>query len=108
MRYRASLGLALIVLLWLPPFCSSSFGSALGDIVYSHRGDTDHLAAAYFPHWVHRIKYKCYACHDELFAMTRGPNPTMASMAQGKSCGACHNGKYAFGVDMCQRCHIHQ
>jgi c(7)-type cytochrome triheme protein len=84
------------------------WGDTLGDIVYSRPGASPNIPNAYFPHWVHRIKYKCYACHDQLFAMARGPNPTMASMAQGKSCGACHNGKFAFGVDMCQRCHIHQ
>jgi c(7)-type cytochrome triheme protein len=80
----------------------------LGDIIYSHPGGTDRIAPAYFPHWVHRIRYKCYACHDELFPMRRGSNPTMAAMAKGESCGACHNGKAAFGVDMCHRCHAGQ
>ena len=108
MQCRAPLGLVLTVLLCLFAFCSSGWGITLGDIVYSHQGGMDRLDAAYFPHWVHRIKYKCYACHDDLFSMRRGANPTMAAMAKGESCGACHNGKVAFGVDMCQRCHIRQ
>jgi c(7)-type cytochrome triheme protein len=108
MGCRAPLGFVLVVLLWLLTFCSVGWGSTLGDVVYSHQGGTDKIAPAYFPHWVHRIKYKCYACHDDLFAMRRGANPTMAAMAKGESCGACHNGKVAFGVDTCQRCHIGQ
>ena len=80
----------------------------MGDIVYSHPPGTDHLAPAYFPHWVHRVKYKCYACHDALFPMQRGAVPTMAAMAKGESCGACHNGNVAFGIDTCHRCHTQQ
>jgi c(7)-type cytochrome triheme protein len=98
----------LVVCLWLLPWCSPSWGRSLGDIVYARQGGTEKVAAAYFPHWVHRIKYKCYACHDALFPMQRGANPTMAAMAKGESCGACHNNKIAFGVDTCQRCHIPQ
>lgn len=108
MPCRAPLRLVVLVVLWLLPFCSVGFASTLGDVIYAHRSESDHLAAAYFPHWVHRIKYKCYACHDHLFPMQRGPNPTMAAMAKGASCGACHNGKVAFGVDTCQRCHVQQ
>jgi c(7)-type cytochrome triheme protein len=108
MERRAPLALVLIVLLWLSTFCSLGWGSTLGDIVYSHPGGADKIDPAYFPHWVHRIQYKCYACHDELFPMRRSANPTMASMAKGESCGACHNSKIAFGVDTCQRCHIRQ
>lgn len=83
-------------------------GGTLGDVVYSRRGEPANIALAYFPHWVHRVEYKCYACHDELFPMRRGANPTMAAMARGESCGACHNARIAFGLDMCQRCHVPQ
>lgn len=87
---------------------SLAWASTLGDIVYSRQNGTEDLAPAYFPHWVHRIAYKCYACHDDLFPMRRGATPTMAAMARGESCGACHNGKVAFGVDTCHRCHVRQ
>ncbi len=89
--------------------CSAPAGAiTLGDVIYVHPGSNDNLAPAYFPHWVHRIKYKCYACHDALFPMQRGANPTMAAMVKGESCGACHNGKLAFGLDTCHRCHVRQ
>jgi c(7)-type cytochrome triheme protein len=108
MRCRALLGRVPVVVLWLLTGSSVGSASTLGDVIYSHKAGADHLAPAYFPHWVHRIKYKCYACHDALFPMGRGATPTMAAMATGASCGACHNGKLAFGVDMCHRCHIQQ
>lgn len=97
-----------ILFLWLSVAGPPAWGRTLGDIVYSRKGDAGPLTPAYFPHWVHRIKYKCYACHDELFPMQRAANPTMAAMAKGESCGTCHNGKIAFGVDTCQRCHVPQ
>lgn len=108
MEGRAPLRFVLVVILGLAIWGPTAWGTPLGDIVYSRHGGAEQLAPAYFPHWVHRIRYKCYACHDDLFAMRRGPNPTMAAMAKGESCGACHNGKLAFGVDTCQRCHIGQ
>ena len=47
----------------------------------------------------------CTKCHPSTFAA--GPNKhfTMADLEKGKSCGACHNGKQAFGVDTCVTCH---
>ena len=80
-------------------------GASLGDILYSRNGAAGDEPPAYFPHWVHRIRYRCYACHDSLYPMERGANPTMAAMKAGSSCGACHNGRISFGVDQCQRCH---
>ncbi len=106
MQDRMALG--LVVLVALLTLGAPAWASTLGDIVYSHQGGTDKLAPAYFPHWVHRVKYKCYACHDDVFPMRRTANPTMASMAKGESCGTCHNSKIAFGLDMCQRCHVPQ
>lgn len=98
--------LALLVVLCLAHADATARGSELGDIFYARKEGADEFAPAYFPHWVHRLRYKCYACHDDLFPMRRGFNPTMKAMARGESCGACHNGKVAFGVDTCQRCHV--
>jgi c(7)-type cytochrome triheme protein len=65
---------------------------ATGPTRFSHK---KHLAA----------EPNCNACHPALFAA--GPNKpaTMAEMKQGKSCGACHNGKTAFSIDTCISCH---
>ena len=80
-----------------------------GDIVFKRKGAPGGTAPAVFPHWVHRIRYKCYACHPALFKMKAGANEiSMEAIQQGKSCGACHNGKIAWAVtfESCGRCHV--
>ncbi|MFQ5747761.1 MAG: c(7)-type cytochrome triheme domain-containing protein [Gemmatimonadota bacterium] len=62
---------------------------------------------ARFPHWVHRIRYRCSACHTEPFEMRAGSSElTMAEMQRGQACGTCHDGRSAFGLVECQRCHV--
>lgn len=60
-----------------------------------------------FPHWVHRLYYGCSACHDAVFKMMRGGEDiTHSRMEGGRLCGACHDGKTAFGAGSgCERCH---
>ena len=61
---------------------------------------------ARFSHWVHRIRYTCSTCHDQLFAMRAGADTLdMDSMREGKSCGRCHNGASTFALVECGRCH---
>jgi c(7)-type cytochrome triheme protein len=80
-----------------------------GDIVYVRKAQgMDDIPPAVFPHWIHRMQYKCGACHEALFKMKAGANETtMEMMQEGKSCGTCHNGKVAFesNFDTCLRCH---
>ncbi len=60
----------------------------------------------HFSHKQHLAKVKdCSACHTKLYKTGKNPTVTMAEMNKGKSCGACHNGKRAFGVDKCSKCH---
>jgi c(7)-type cytochrome triheme protein len=64
------------------------------------------LPPSIFPHWSHRIRYKCSACHPEPFAMEAGAvEVTMDEIQTGRQCGACHDGTTAFGVMECNRCH---
>ena len=61
-----------------------------------------------FPHWIHRIQYRCDACHTRLFEMELGTTIiTMDGMRDGETCGACHNGErsFAVGIKTCNRCH---
>jgi len=59
-----------------------------------------------FSHTKHLTKIKdCSDCHTKLYKTGKNPTVTMAEMEKGKSCGACHNGKQAFGVDKCAKCH---
>lgn len=68
--------------------------------VFEHRVHTDELG------------FTCDACHGELFAMQRGAAPrtgkfNMNSLAEGKFCGACHDGSTAFATDTnCTACHL--
>lgn len=48
---------------------------------------------------------KCKDCHPTLFKMKKGDKLTKADMKAGKSCGACHDGKKAFGLTECAKCH---
>ena len=92
---------------------NSTFGKAPGDVQYK-RVDADPEKLESFPpsifqHWIHRIRYRCDACHDSLFEMKPGVTPvTHDLMDNGKVCSACHNGKTAFdaGFQNCNRCHV--
>lgn len=66
------------------------------------------LPPAVFPHWVHRIRYQCRACHNDVFEPRAGANLiTMNDINAGRACGRCHDGQTAFraGFGNCQRCH---
>jgi c(7)-type cytochrome triheme protein len=106
------LGLRSFLLVFASLFLAGLlFGVALaveGDIVFK-QSEGGAIAPAVFPHWVHRIRYKCYACHPALFEMKAGANKiTMEAVQDGKFCGACHNGQIAWGItfESCNKCHI--
>ncbi len=60
-----------------------------------------------FKHTAHISLYKCSKCHDDIFVAGPGRRSyTMPDMEDGKSCGACHDGKEAFSVKGdCDKCH---
>ncbi len=80
-----------------------------GTILFERKSETDKkYPPAYFPHWVHEIRYRCYVCHPAVFVMKKGANDlTKETMRKGESCGKCHNGRFAFeiGLQTCSRCH---
>lgn len=65
-----------------------------GKVVFSHAG---HMKKP-------GIAGNCKSCHSAIFPMGRAP-ATMARMEKGGSCGACHNGRQAFALNDCARCH---
>ena len=86
-----------------------AWGDDLGIIKFK-RADAAgmEIPQAVFPHAIHRIAYKCAACHDDLFPMKAGASKiTMDAIQDGKSCGTCHNGVLAFESSFatCPRCH---
>jgi len=84
-------------------------GAEYGDIHFSRSepGTADFPPATY-PHWIHRMQFRCYVCHQNIFKMKKGANHiTMEAIDRGKFCGVCHNGKIAFGTSFGQCFHCH-
>ena len=73
------------------------------DITFKVKRITD----ATFSHKFHLGMFQCKDCHTGIFPYKAGAvHQTMGDMEQGKSCGACHNGKDAFSTSGdCERCH---
>ncbi len=102
----ALLGSALIVLIVVPEGLT-----VYGDIVFERKTEVSDTPVAVFPHWVHRIRYRCNVCHPAIFELKRGADPvSMEAMGNGRFCAVCHNGKIAWGIsfDTCNRCHVAQ
>jgi len=102
----------IIAILLLASLASASFADPVaGDITFVRKTKgSDDVAPAFFPHWVHRVKFKCYVCHNKTvgFIMKAGSTPIdMDAIEDGKFCGECHKGKPAFAVNFetCNRCH---
>ncbi len=59
-----------------------------------------------FPHWFHRIRFKCKVCHEDIFIIKKGANDiNMTKIMNGDFCGRCHNGMTAWEPLYCERCH---
>ncbi len=95
-----------------------TFGAALGvvpapveaeyaDVVLNKRSEKEGVRPVIFPHWFHRIRFRCKVCHNELgFKMRAGANDVrMVDVANGRFCGTCHNGQIAWGAERCDLCH---
>ena len=71
---------------------------SLGRVVFSHRTHVDPQ------------KPECTTCHPALFKILAQGSPTDGEaigheeMERGRHCGACHDGKAAFGPDDSDRC----
>lgn len=89
--------------------------SVAGDCAKCHKGlkpanltfkNSRGTVVGYFSHDFHTAAFGCQDCHSKLFPMGGGKRMTMADMATGKSCGACHDGKTAFSTKGdCAKCH---
>jgi len=97
-----------IMLFSLLGICFSIGVSAeYADVVLNRLSDQNDVRPVIFPHWFHRIRFRCKVCHNELgFEMRVGSNQiTMGKIIDGKYCGLCHNSEVAWGVENCDLCH---
>jgi c(7)-type cytochrome triheme protein len=85
-----------------------------GDVLMNRlSAEKEGVIPVVFPHWVHRMKYTCRVCHDELeFALKANDTGVVCGNGEVKDkyCTICHNGKIAFAPkgdegDNCKQCH---
>jgi len=78
-----------------------------GDVVINNYSDAAGVRPAVFPHWFHRVRFRCKVCHSDLgFKFKAGGNAiNMLKIIDGQFCGACHNGSVAWSVENCDLCH---
>ncbi len=80
----------------------------MGNVRFPREVGRMDMPAAVFPHWFHRIRFKCTACHPAIFRMESGANPvSMDGIGLGEWCGRCHNGHIAWAPSFfnCNNCH---
>ena len=78
-----------------------------GDVVINNHSDAAGVRPVVFPHWFHRVRFRCKVCHTDLgFEFKAGGNDiNMVKIIDGQFCGACHNGHIAWSVENCDLCH---
>lgn len=81
---------------------SHEFGNVTLDKVVRDKGQMPVI----FRHWTHRSKNSCRLCHVDIeFGMDGQTEITEEDNKEGRYCGVCHNGKEAFSVSECSKCH---
>jgi len=97
--------LATVFGLWLlePRQAAAEYG----DVIINNYSDQAGMRPVIFPHWFHRIRFRCKVCHADLgFKFKAGGNDiNMLKIFDGEYCGACHDGQIAWGVENCVLCH---
>lgn len=78
-----------------------------GDVIINNYSDEAGMRPVIFPHWFHRIRFRCKVCHADLgFQFKAGGNDiNMLKIFDGEFCGSCHNGEIAWGIENCVLCH---
>jgi c(7)-type cytochrome triheme protein len=99
--------LALAALAWALGGLLAPARAEYGDVVINNYSDAAGMRPVVFPHWFHRIRYRCKVCHADLgFKFKAGGNEiNMVKVIDGQFCGACHNGDIAWSVENCNMCH---
>jgi c(7)-type cytochrome triheme protein len=104
---RILVGLAVTGLLILGTGYSRDAHAEYGDIVLNNYSDAAGIRPVIFPHWFHRMRYRCKTCHSDIGFKFKagGSGINMLKIINGEYCGACHNGQIAWSVENCDLCH---
>lgn len=86
---------------------SEDAAAEYGDVIINNYSDAAGMRPVIFPHWFHRIRFRCKVCHADIgFRFKAGGNDiNMLKIFDGEFCGTCHNGEIAWGVENCVLCH---
>lgn len=97
----------VLVVLLAPATVAPPAYAEYGDVVMNNFSDPAGMRPVVFPHWFHRVRYRCKVCHGDLgFQFKAGGNQiNMLQIIDGQFCGACHNGEIAWNVENCNLCH---
>lgn len=107
LRRKWRLGLAILACGAILGGVTPDARAEYGDVVINNYSDAAGMRPVVFPHWFHRIRYRCKVCHADLgFKFRAGGNEiNMVKVIDGQFCGACHNGDVAWNVENCNMCH---
>jgi len=95
--------LAVVAALLAAPAAQAEYG----DVVINNYSTAGGMRPVVFPHWFHRVRFRCKVCHGDLgFKFEAGGNQiNMIKIIDGQYCGACHDGGIAWSVENCNLCH---
>lgn len=101
----ASLLALVTVLFWC--LAARPAYAEFGDIVINNYSDKAGMRPVIFPHWFHRVRFRCKVCHADLgFQFKAGGNQIdMLKIIDGQFCGSCHDGELAWSAENCNLCH---
>lgn len=107
-KYGTAIKKGLLIMIMVTGLAPMQAANAeYGDIVINNYSDAAGMRPPVFPHWFHRIRFRCKVCHADLgFKFKAGGNDiNMVKIIDGQYCGACHNGNIAWSVENCDLCH---
>lgn len=98
---------ALAASVMAPPSPVREARAEYGDVVMNNYSDGAGMRPVVFPHWFHRVRFRCKVCHTDLGIKFKagGNEINMLKIIDGQFCGACHNGSVAWSVENCDLCH---
>ena len=102
--------LLLLILVTVDLLNLRSAHAEYADVVINNYSEEAGMRPVVFPHWFHRIRFRCKVCHADLgFKFEAGGNDiNMLKIIDGEYCGACHDGDVAWSVENCDLCHSGQ
>lgn len=109
MKSRWGAAMAAAVVIAIAGACAGT-GEAraeYGDVVLNNYSEGAGMRPVVFPHWFHRVRFRCKVCHSDLgFKFKAGGNDiNMLKIIDGQFCGACHNSTVAWSIENCDLCH---